>query len=91
MGGAMKSGSGDFLRVGEVFARTNRFAAVDDGRSHHTYQDGLPVFLRADVAAGLSAHRRHQFLEARQVQHPLEVIGQRRETPFALNLRQTLE
>jgi hypothetical protein len=44
MGDALKSGSGDFLRVGEVFAGTNPFASVDDGRSHHTYQDGLPRF-----------------------------------------------
>jgi len=50
-----------------------------------------PAFLRAGVAAGLSSHRRHQFLEAHQVQHPFEVVGQRRQAPFALHLRQALE
>jgi len=50
-----------------------------------------PVFSRAGVAAGRSAHRRHQFLEAHQVQHPFEVVGQRREAPFALHPRQALQ
>ena len=45
----------------------------------------LPLFPRAGVAAGLSTHRRHQFLEADQVQHPFQIIHQRRQAPFALN------
>ena len=49
--------------------------------------------LKAQKKSGpaVSGDRRHQFLEAHQVQHPLEVVGQRRETPFTLHLRQALE
>jgi len=42
---------------------------------------GLPVFLRAGADAGLSTHRRHQFLEAHQIQHAFEIVDQRRQAP----------
>ena len=43
------------------------------------------------VAAGRSAPRRHQFLEAHQVQHPFEVVSQGRQAPLTLNLGQAFE
>ena len=35
------------------------------------------------------AHRRHQFLEAHQVQHPFEVISQGHQVPFAPDFLQS--
>jgi hypothetical protein len=43
-----------------------------------------------DIVAGLSSQRGHQFLEADEVQHTFEVVGQGGQTPFAADLRQTL-
>ena len=57
----------------------------------HRYQNICPFFLCADVAAGLSSHRGHQFLEADEVEHPFEVVGQRRQTPFASYFGQSFE
>ena len=36
-------------------------------------------------------HRLHQFLEAHKVEHPFEVVRQRRQTPLRSYLRQALE
>ena len=36
-------------------------------------------------------HRRHQFLEAYQVQHPFEIVGQGRQTPLRPHFYQPLE
>ena len=47
------------------------------------------LFSRAGVADGRSAHRRHEFLEAHQVQHPFEVVGQRRQASFTPHLFQS--
>ena len=35
-------------------------------------------------------YRQHQFLEADQVKHPFEVVGQRHQTPFASDFHQPL-
>ena len=87
----LKSGSRKVFRVGAGFAGTNRFASTGDTRSDDAYQDGTSHFLSAGVAAGRSAHRRHQFLEAHPVQHPFEVVSQGRQAPLALHLGQAFE
>ena len=54
-------------------------------------QSKLPLFPPAGAAAGLLTHRRHQLLEAYQVQHPLEVVRQRHQAPFRPHFHQPFQ
>ena len=47
--------------------------------------------LGSDVLWDFHAHRRHQFLEAHQVEHPFEVVGQGRHAPLRPYFHQPLE
>jgi hypothetical protein len=66
-------------------------AEFRDGMSYPGYRLEPITLFAGRRRRRVLTHRRHEFLEAHQVQHAFEVVGQRRQAPFALNLRQSLE
>ena len=74
-----------------VFCGVDWIEQLADGMSYTRYRFKRAAFFAGRRRAELLTHRRHEFLEAHQVQYPFEVVGQRGQAPFAPHFLQSLE